>query len=96
LSDGDERDAVRVEKLDQLGEVGERSGEPVDFVDDDNIDTPLALGARMSLARRNRLLARQSGPGRCWSASMAASFIASLPCRMASNGGDRRSAACPL
>ena len=27
-----------VEQLDQLGEVRERAGEPVDLVDDDNID----------------------------------------------------------
>ena len=27
-----------IKKLDQLGEVGERSGQPVDLVDDDDID----------------------------------------------------------
>ena len=27
-----------VEQFDQLGEVGERAGQPVDFVDDDDVD----------------------------------------------------------
>ena len=27
-----------VEELDQLGEVGERPGQPVDLVDDDDVD----------------------------------------------------------
>ena len=27
-----------VEELDELGEVGERAGQPVDFVDDDDVD----------------------------------------------------------
>ena len=29
-----------VEQLDQLGEVGERAGQPVDLVDDDDVDPP--------------------------------------------------------
>ena len=43
---------MRVEKLDQLGEVGERSGEPVDLVDDDNIDTPVTDPIKKALQRR--------------------------------------------
>ena len=27
-----------IEELDQLGEVGQRSGQPVDLVDDDDVD----------------------------------------------------------
>ena len=41
LGDGNERDAVGVEELDQLGEVGQRSGQAVDLVDDDDIETTL-------------------------------------------------------
>ncbi len=37
-SDRDEGDAVRVEQLDQLGEVGKRPRQPVDLVDDDHVD----------------------------------------------------------
>jgi hypothetical protein len=29
---------VGVECLDQLGEVGERTGQPIDLIDDDNVD----------------------------------------------------------
>ncbi len=38
LSDRDERNAVRVEHLDHLREVGERSSQPVDLVDDHYVD----------------------------------------------------------
>ncbi len=31
-----------VEQLGQLGEVGERAGEPVDLVDDHDVDKPVA------------------------------------------------------
>jgi hypothetical protein len=40
LGDGDERGAVPVEDLHHLGEVGERAGEPVDLVDDHDVDQP--------------------------------------------------------
>ena len=30
-----------VEQLDQLGEIGERAGQPVDLVDDDDVDPAL-------------------------------------------------------
>jgi hypothetical protein len=33
---------MRVEVLDQLGEVGERARQPVDFVDDDHVDATSA------------------------------------------------------
>jgi hypothetical protein len=29
---------IGVEEFDQLGEVGERAGQPVDLVDDDHVD----------------------------------------------------------
>src|SRR6516162_8147224 len=34
------RGAPGVEDLDDLGEIGERAGQPVDFVDDDRVDSP--------------------------------------------------------
>jgi hypothetical protein len=40
LGHRDEGDIVLVEHLDQLGEVGERSGQPIDLVDDDYVDPP--------------------------------------------------------
>ena len=39
-----------VEDLDQLGEVGERSGQPVDLVDEDDVD-PSRLTASSSFLR---------------------------------------------
>ncbi|MEI2707375.1 MAG: hypothetical protein V9E89_19545 [Ilumatobacteraceae bacterium] len=41
LRDRDEGDAVPVEHLDQLGEVGERAAEAVDLVDHHHIDQPV-------------------------------------------------------
>src|SRR3984957_4686763 len=38
LGDRDERHLMGVEELDQLGEVGERAGQPVDLVDNDHVD----------------------------------------------------------
>ena len=38
LGHRDEGDAVGVEQLHELGEVGERSGQAIDLVDDDNVD----------------------------------------------------------
>ena len=38
LGDGHERDAVGVEQLDELGEVGERAGQAIDLVDHHHID----------------------------------------------------------
>jgi hypothetical protein len=38
LGDSDERDRLGIEGLDQLGEVGQRPGQPVDLVDDDDVD----------------------------------------------------------
>ena len=40
LRDRHERGARRIEDLDDLGEIGERAGQPVDFVDDDRVDPP--------------------------------------------------------
>src|SRR3954447_26193906 len=42
LGDRDERDPVGIEDLDELGEVGERAGQPVDLVDHHHIDEPRA------------------------------------------------------
>ena len=41
LRDRDEGDAVPVEHLDQLGEVGQRAAEAVDLVDHDHVDQPV-------------------------------------------------------
>src|SRR5208283_2651218 len=38
LSHRDEGDAMGVERLDQLGEVGERSSQPIDLINDDDVD----------------------------------------------------------
>ena len=38
LGDRDKRHLMGVEELDQLGEVGERAGQPVDLVDKDHVD----------------------------------------------------------
>ena len=38
LGDGDERDVVLIEKFDQLGKIGERTGQAIDLVDDDDVD----------------------------------------------------------
>src|SRR3989304_5705788 len=49
LGDRHEGDPVLVERLDQLGEFGERAGEPVDLVDHDNVDLPGPDTAHTSL-----------------------------------------------
>jgi hypothetical protein len=38
LGHRDEEDAMGIELLDQLGEVGEGAGQPIDLVDDDHVD----------------------------------------------------------
>jgi hypothetical protein len=39
---------VRVEHLDQLCEVRERAGQPIDLIDDDHIDPPgLHIGQKL-------------------------------------------------
>ena len=43
---------VRVEHLDHLGEVGERPGQPVDLVDDHDVDQALADIGQQPLQRR--------------------------------------------
>ena len=40
-----------VEQLDELGEVGQGTGEPIDLVDDDNIDPAVADVRQQSLQR---------------------------------------------
>ena len=52
LGDRDERHAVPVEQLDELGEVGQRAGQPVDLVDDDDIDLSGADIVQQPLQRR--------------------------------------------
>ena len=41
-----------VEQLDQFGEVGERTGQPVDLVDDDDVDPALPDGVEQGLQGR--------------------------------------------
>src|SRR4029077_16053761 len=38
LGDGYERDTIRIEQFDHLGEVGQRAGEAIDLVDDHHVD----------------------------------------------------------
>ncbi len=52
LGDGDKRNRFLVESLDQLGKVGERAGEPVDFVNDDDIDAAGVDVSQQPLQRR--------------------------------------------
>ena len=40
---------MRVGQLDELGEVGQRAGEAVDLVDDDDIDAAVAHGGEQAL-----------------------------------------------
>ena len=48
LGDRDEGDAVGVEQLDQFGEVGKRARQPVDLVDDDDVDPALPDGLQQA------------------------------------------------
>ena len=43
---------MRVEQLDQLGEVGKRPRQPVDLVDDDHVDLPRPDVVQLLLDRR--------------------------------------------
>src|SRR5262249_19716858 len=40
LGDGDKGDVMGIEQFDQFCEVGQRSGQPIDLVDDDDVDLP--------------------------------------------------------
>ena len=42
---------MRIEEFDQLGEVGERAGQPVDLVDDDHVDSARANVIQQLLER---------------------------------------------
>jgi hypothetical protein len=44
---------MRIEEFDQLGEVGERAGQPVDLVDDDPLATALDPKATFRLEAMN-------------------------------------------
>ena len=48
----DEGDALRVEELDQFGEVGERTGQAVDLVDDDDVELIQPNGVEKPLQSR--------------------------------------------
>ena len=48
----DEGHLVLLERLDQLGEVHQRAAEPVDLVDDDDVDQPGLDVAQQALQRR--------------------------------------------
>src|ERR1700722_7130277 len=52
LSHRYERNAMGVEQLHQLGEVGQGAGEPIDLVDDDNVDPAIPDIREQSLQRR--------------------------------------------
>ena len=52
LGDADERDVVPVEHLDDAGEVGQRARQPVDLVDDDDVDDAALDVAQQPLQRR--------------------------------------------
>ena len=52
LGDRDEGHLVPLERLDQLGEVHQRAAEPVDLVDDDDVDQPGLDVAQQALQRR--------------------------------------------
>src|SRR3984885_8699164 len=52
LGDRDERHLMCVEEFDQLGEVGERAGQPGDLVDDDHVDPVSANVIEELLERR--------------------------------------------
>src|SRR5215203_3066057 len=53
LGHRDERDAVLIEELDQLSEVGERSGKAIHLVDDDHVDAAGPDLAEQPLQRRS-------------------------------------------
>jgi hypothetical protein len=40
LKDWVKGDAMGIERLDQLGEVRQRAGQPIDLIDDDDVDPP--------------------------------------------------------
>ena len=48
----DERHSLGVEKLDQPGKIGERAGQPVDLVDDDDVDPAGPDIGKQALQRR--------------------------------------------
>jgi len=52
LGDRYERYAMVVEQLHELGEVGQRSGQPVDLIDDDDVHLPGLDVSQQSLQRR--------------------------------------------
>jgi hypothetical protein len=54
------RRLMRIEQLDQLGEVGERARQPVDLVDDDHVDPVSANVVEQPLERRPLHRARNS------------------------------------
>jgi hypothetical protein len=60
LRDRYERDALRIEDLDDLGEVGQRAGQPVDLVADDDVDSArLDIGEKLLQGRAVHGRARQ-------------------------------------
>src|SRR5215472_1413828 len=52
LRDRNKRGAPRVEDLDDLGEIGEQTGQAVDFVDNDRVDPPRGDIGKQPLQRR--------------------------------------------
>jgi hypothetical protein len=52
LGDRNKRHRVRIEQLDHLGEVGQRTGQPIHLVDHYDIDDPLADVGQQTLQGR--------------------------------------------
>src|SRR6266850_370661 len=71
LGDRDERHSLRVEDLDQPGKIGERAGQPVDLVDDDDIDPAFPdVGEQALQSGPLHVATREpavvvAGPGQC-------------------------------
>jgi hypothetical protein len=61
LGHRDERDTLGVEDLDQPGKIGERTGEPVDLVDDD-IDPAGPDVGEQALQRSRSMLPPENPP----------------------------------
>src|SRR5207302_9161372 len=60
LGDRDERHALSIEDFDQPGKIGERAGQPVDLVDDDDIDpASLDVGEQLLQCRPLHVATRE-------------------------------------
>ena len=55
-------DTASIEELDEPGKIGERSGKPVDLVDDDDVDPAAADIGKQALQRRPLQIAAGNPP----------------------------------